>query len=76
MALIADAALVLITRKDSPPDNLRDFMAHAKANQGKMQFGSGGAGTSSHIGCVLLNQALGVEITHVPYRGGGRRSPT
>ena len=36
-----------------------------------MQFGSGGAGTSSHIGCVLLNQTIGVDTTHVPYRGGG-----
>jgi tripartite-type tricarboxylate transporter receptor subunit TctC len=71
VALIADAALVLITRKDLPPDNFRGFIAYAKANQGKMQFGSGGAGTSSHIGCVLLNQALRVDITHVPYRGGG-----
>ena len=71
VSLIADAALVLITRKDLPPDNFQDFIAYAKANQGKMQFGSGGAGTSSHIGCVLLNQALRVDITHVPYRGGG-----
>ncbi len=58
VALIADAALVLITRKDLAADNLQDFIAYAKANQGKMQFGSGGTGTSSHIGCVLLNQAL------------------
>jgi tripartite-type tricarboxylate transporter receptor subunit TctC len=36
-----------------------------------MQFGSGGTGTSSHIGCVLLNQVIGVNLTHVPYRGGG-----
>ena len=36
-----------------------------------MQFGSGGAGTSSHIGCVLLNQTIGVDTIHVPYRGGG-----
>jgi tripartite-type tricarboxylate transporter receptor subunit TctC len=71
VALIADAGLVLIARKDLPPDNFREFVAYAKANHGKMQFGSGGAGTSSHIGCVLLNQAMGVDITHVPYRGGG-----
>ena len=36
-----------------------------------MQFGSGGTGTSSHIGCVLLNQTIGVNVVHVPYRGGG-----
>ena len=36
-----------------------------------MQFGSGGTGTSSHIGCVLLGQTVGAEVTHIPYRGGG-----
>jgi tripartite-type tricarboxylate transporter receptor subunit TctC len=36
-----------------------------------MQFGSGGAGTSSHIGCVLLNQTIGADTQHIPYRGGG-----
>ncbi len=71
VALIADAGLVLITRKDLPAEDLREFIAYARANQGKMQFGSGGAGTSSHIGCVLLNQAIVVDITHIPYRGGG-----
>jgi tripartite-type tricarboxylate transporter receptor subunit TctC len=71
VALIADVGLVLITRKDLPADNLSSFIAYAKANQAKMQFGSGGAGTSSHIGCVLLNQTIGVDTIHVPYRGGG-----
>jgi tripartite-type tricarboxylate transporter receptor subunit TctC len=71
VALIADVGLVLITRKDLPADDLGQFIAYAKANQARMQFGSGGAGTSSHIGCVLLNQTIGVDTTHVPYRGGG-----
>ena len=71
VALIADAALVLITRKDFPASNLAEFTAYAKANSGKMQFSSGGTGTSTHIGCVLLNQIIGVEATHIPYRGGG-----
>jgi tripartite-type tricarboxylate transporter receptor subunit TctC len=71
VALVADAPQVLLVRKDLPASNLREFAAYAKANQDKMQHGSGGAGTSSHIGCVLLNQTIGVKITHVPYRGGG-----
>jgi tripartite-type tricarboxylate transporter receptor subunit TctC len=69
--LIADAPLVLIVRKDLPANNLQEFIAYARANHSKMQYGSGGTGTSAHIGCVLLNQAIGVNITHVPYRGGG-----
>jgi tripartite-type tricarboxylate transporter receptor subunit TctC len=71
VALIADVPLVLITRKDLPANDLKEFIAHAKANQAKMQYGSGGAGTSAHIGCVMLNGAMGVDITHIPYRGGG-----
>jgi tripartite-type tricarboxylate transporter receptor subunit TctC len=69
--LVADAPLVLLVRKDLPANNLQEFIAYAKANAGKMQFGSGGSGTSSHIGCVLLNQTIGVDVVHVPYRGGG-----
>jgi tripartite-type tricarboxylate transporter receptor subunit TctC len=71
VALIADVGLVLIARKDLPIDDLAQFIAYAKSNQTKMQFGSGGAGTSSHIGCVLLNQTIGVDTMHIPYRGGG-----
>jgi tripartite-type tricarboxylate transporter receptor subunit TctC len=71
VALIAEVGLVLLTRKDLPADDLPQFIAYARANQGRMQFGSGGTGTSSHIGCVLLNQTIGIETTHIPYRGGG-----
>ena len=71
VTLVADAPLVLMVRKDLPANNLQEFIGYAKTNQGKMQYGSGGTGTSAHIGCVLLNQAIGVEITHIPYRGGG-----
>jgi tripartite-type tricarboxylate transporter receptor subunit TctC len=69
--LVADAPQVVLARKDLPANNLKEFAVYAKANQDKMQHGSGGAGTSSHIGCVLMNEVLGVKITHVPYRGGG-----
>jgi len=71
VALIADVGLVLLTRNGLPANNLQEFIAYAKANHGKMQFASGGAGTSSHIGCVLLNQTIGIDVVHVPYRGGG-----
>ena len=69
--LVADAPQVVLARKDLPANNLKEFATYARANQDKMQHGSGGAGTSSHIGCVLMNQVIGVKITHVPYRGGG-----
>ena len=53
------------------PNNFKEFVAYAKANQGKMQFGSAGAGSATHLGCVLLNYVLDTNITHVPYRGTG-----
>jgi tripartite-type tricarboxylate transporter receptor subunit TctC len=69
VALIAEFPMVLVVRKDLPINNLKEFIAYARANQSKMQYGSGGAGTESHLSCVLLNSIIGVDITHVPYRG-------
>jgi tripartite-type tricarboxylate transporter receptor subunit TctC len=71
VALLAEVPIVLITRKDLPVSSLGEFIAYAKANQGKMQFGSAGAGSATHLGCVLLNHVIGVDVTHVPYRGTG-----
>jgi tripartite-type tricarboxylate transporter receptor subunit TctC len=71
VALIAEVPIVLIARKDLPVSNLAEFIAYAKANQSKMQYGSAGAGSATHLGCVLLNYLIGVDITHVPYRGTG-----
>jgi tripartite-type tricarboxylate transporter receptor subunit TctC len=71
VALVAETPIALITRKDLPPNNFKEFVAYAKANQAKMQYGSAGAGSATHLGCVVLNYVIGVEITHVPYRGTG-----
>jgi tripartite-type tricarboxylate transporter receptor subunit TctC len=68
VVLIAEQPMVLIARKELPIDNLKDFIAYAKANQAKMQFGSGGPGSATHLACVLLNSTIGVNVTHVPYR--------
>jgi tripartite-type tricarboxylate transporter receptor subunit TctC len=69
VALVAETPITLLTRKDLPANNFREFVAYAKANQAKMQFGSGGAGSATHLGCVVLNSTIGVDVTHVPYRG-------
>ena len=61
---------MLAVRKDLPVDDLQAFIAYAKANQAKMQFGSAGAGSGIHLACALFNAAIGVHVTHVPYRGG------
>lgn len=70
VGLVVDQTLLLIARKDFPASNLRDFMAYARANQSKLQYGSAGVGGSNHLGCVLLNAAIGIEVAHVPYRSG------
>src|SRR6185295_16589010 len=71
VALLAQVPIVLTARKDLPVNDFKEFVAYAKANQSKMQFGSAGAGSATHLGCVLLNYLIGVDITHVPYRGTG-----
>jgi tripartite-type tricarboxylate transporter receptor subunit TctC len=71
VSLFNDSARVLITRKDFPANNFAEFMAYAKANQSKMQYGSAGAGSGSHTCAILLDMAMGTKITHVPYRGAG-----
>lgn len=71
VALLAEVPIVLITRKDLPADNFKEFIAYAKANHTKMQYGSAGVGAASHLGCVLLNYVMGTSVTHVPYRGTG-----
>jgi tripartite-type tricarboxylate transporter receptor subunit TctC len=71
VALVAETPIALITRKDLPPNSFKEFVAYAKANQATMQYGSAGAGSATHLGCVVLNYVIGVNITHVPYRGTG-----
>jgi tripartite-type tricarboxylate transporter receptor subunit TctC len=72
VALIAEQPIVLIARKDFPADNLQEFIAYTRANQEKMKYGSAGSGSAAHLACALLNAAIGVNVTHVPYRGGGQ----
>ena len=71
IALMAETPIALTVRKDLPVNNFKEFVAYAKANHEKMQFGSAGAGSATHLGCVVLNSVLGINITHVPYRGTG-----
>ena len=71
VALFVEQPVVLIARRDLPAGNLAEFINYAKANQTKMQYGSAGVGSAPHLACELLNAAIGVNITHVPYRGGG-----
>jgi len=71
VALFSDSARVLIARKDFPPNDFKEFIAYAKANHGKLQYGSSGTGAGGHTCAILLDGAMGVKVTHVPYRGAG-----
>ena len=71
VALLAQVPILLTVRKDLPAKNLQEFLAYAKANQDKMNFGSAGAGSATHLGCVLLNHLMGTKINHIPFRGTG-----
>jgi tripartite-type tricarboxylate transporter receptor subunit TctC len=68
VALLTEQSLVLIVRKDIPANSLQEFIRHVKSAP-NVSFGSAGAGSSTHLGCVMLNLAAGVNATHVPYRG-------
>jgi tripartite-type tricarboxylate transporter receptor subunit TctC len=69
VALVAETPQVLVARKDFPAGNLREFIAYAKQNQTRMQYGSAGTGSPTHLACSLLNAVTGIDVTHVPYRG-------
>lgn len=69
VALLGEVPLVLIVRKDLPVNNIKEFVEYTKKNQDKMQFASSGVGAAVHLGTVLLNSAIEVNVTHVPYRG-------
>lgn len=69
VALVAEQPIVLLVRKDLPAQDLKEFIAYGKANPGKLQYGSAGVGSGSHLACAQLFAAAGIEGTHVPYRG-------
>jgi tripartite-type tricarboxylate transporter receptor subunit TctC len=69
VAAFVENSAVLLVRKDFPAATLGEFGAQLRASGRKLQFASAGAGSASHVICVLLNSAIGVEITHIPYRG-------
>jgi tripartite-type tricarboxylate transporter receptor subunit TctC len=72
-SLIAPLAVVtnaLVVHRNSPFRSVADIVAAAKAAPGRLTYSSGGNGTSHHISMVLFGLLAGVELTHVPYRGG------
>jgi tripartite-type tricarboxylate transporter receptor subunit TctC len=68
IAPVGELAAILIGRKDIPASTLQEFLYYLKQNQSKVQFGSAGTGSASHLACELVHAVAGVQVTHVPYR--------
>jgi tripartite-type tricarboxylate transporter receptor subunit TctC len=71
ISLIGTYANLLVVPNASPIKTVAEFIAHAKANPGKVTFATPGVGTSPHLAGELLKHLAGIELTHVPYRGTG-----
>ncbi len=69
VALTATVPLVLAVHPGVPAKNMQEFIAHARANPGKLNYGSSGSGTITHLSTALLATQLGLKMQHVPYKG-------
>ena len=75
VGLIATGPLIILVNPSLPVHNVRDLIALAKAQPGKLNYASAGRGSGIHLGTVLFAETAGIELTHIPYKGSGRRSP-
>jgi tripartite-type tricarboxylate transporter receptor subunit TctC len=71
VALIAETPQVLVANPAAPFNSVAELVAYAKANPGKLNYSTGGAGTLPHLTAELFKQLSGTDIVHVPYKGGG-----
>jgi len=69
---LGDAAVIVVAHPSLPANNLRELIALAKAKPGALSFGSSGTGGSAHLACEMLNQRAGIDLVHIPYKGGGQ----
>jgi len=69
LAMVAESPFVLVVNNDLPVKTIPELIAYAKANPGKLSFGSGGPGAPHHLFAELFSSMAGIKMTHVPYRG-------
>jgi len=72
VGLVIEQPILLIARNDLPASTVPEFIAYAKANHGKVRYASAGVGSASHLTCARMNAAMGIEATHIPYRGSAQ----
>ncbi|MCD2514236.1 Bug family tripartite tricarboxylate transporter substrate binding protein [Comamonas endophytica] len=70
IAQLANVINTMVVSTSVPANNLKDFIAYAKANPGKLNYASAGQGSTNHLSAVLFEKAAGVTMVHVPYKGG------
>ena len=68
--MVASAPLMLVVHPSVPAKSVAEFIAYAKANPGKLNFGSGGPGTTPHLAGEMIKTMAGLQMTHIPYKGG------
>ncbi len=71
IALIGETGFVAVINPSNPIKSIKELIAHDKANLGKLNYGTGGTGSSVHLATELFNQMAGTRMTHVPYKGTG-----
>jgi tripartite-type tricarboxylate transporter receptor subunit TctC len=69
VSLVAIAPLIMVAANDFRPQDMKELIAYAKANPGKVSFGSSGVGAAAHLTTELLKQTSGIDMVHVPYKG-------
>ena len=71
VAMVSTSPFVLVVHPSVPVHTVDEFVRYAKANPGKVNFGSAGVGTTPHLAGELFKSLTGVDVVHVPYKGGG-----
>ncbi len=72
VTMLAQSPVILIVGSSVPAKDVKSLIQYAKANEGKLTYGSGGIGASTHLAGVLFNRAAGVDIVHVPFKSSGQ----
>ncbi len=69
VSLAAIAPLILTVNPNLPAKDVKELIAYAKANPGKLNFGSSGIGAAAHLTCELFKQTVGIDMVHIPFKG-------
>jgi len=70
VSMLASSPFAIVTRPGSPFNSIQDLVQKARAEPGKIDFGTGGVGSGMHLVSVLFQSRLGISLNHVPYKGG------